>query len=137
MTDFSPPVCKVLNVTSDDCPQDVSMCGGHHWYLEANVTDESGIDSLSLRQGSGNLTHTPLGASAVHAFYRASCCSPIVELAAVDKPGIVGRCFHSIVSGDSPVSTMLLLTSVINGFFFSPPIWPLRRSKTTFRPCVK
>lgn len=110
MTDFIPPACQVVKVTSNDCPQDVSMCGGHNWYLEANITDESGIDSLSLRQGSGNLTHTPLDAAAVLANYRASCCSPIVELAAVDKAGIVGKCFHSIVSSDNPVSIMLLLT---------------------------
>lgn len=137
MTDFIPPVCKVVNVTSDDCPQDVSLCGGHNWHLEANITDESGIDSLSLRQGSGNLTHTLLGPSAVQAYYGASCCSPIVELAAVDKAGIVGRCFHSIVSSDSPNSTLLLLTSMINVFIYVSPIWPLRRSKMTFRPCVK
>lgn len=136
MTDFIPPACKVVNVTSNDCPQDVSMCGGHNWYLEANITDDSGIDSLSLRQGSGNLSHTSLGESAVEAHYTASCCSPIVELAAVDTAGIVGRCFHSIVSSHSPVSTMLLLTSMINGCF-SLPISPLRRSQMTFRPCVK
>lgn len=116
MTDFSPPVCKVVNVTSNDCPQDVSMCGGHNWYLKANITDESGVDSLSLRQGSGNLTRTSLGESAVQANYRASCCSPIVELAAVDEAGNVGKCFHSIVSSDSPVSTMLLLTSMIASY---------------------
>lgn len=106
MTDFIPPVCKVVNVTSNDCPQPVSMCGGHNWHLEANITDESGIDSLLLRQGSGNLTHTSLDTPALQAYYTASCCSPIVELSAVDKAGIVGKCFHSIVSSDSPVFTI-------------------------------
>lgn len=106
MTDFTPPACKVVNVAANDCPQEVSMCGGHNWYLEANITDESGIDSLSLRQGGGNLTHESLGTSTVQANYSASCCSPIVELSAVDKAGLVGRCFHSIVSSDSPVFPM-------------------------------
>lgn len=101
MTDFIPPVCKVVNVTSNDCPREVSMCEGHDWYLEANITDESGIDRVSLRQGSGNLTHTSLGTPAVQAYYRASCCSPIVEMSAVDQAGIVGKCFHSIVSSDN------------------------------------
>lgn len=137
MTDFVPPVCKVVNVASNECPQDASLCGSHNWELTANITDESGIDSVSLRQGGGNLTHTLLGAPAVQVNYTASCCSPILDFSAVDKAGNVGKCFHSIVSSDSPVSAMLLHTSRIDGgiLFFS--ISPLCRSQMTFHPCVK
>lgn len=136
MTDFVPPVCKVVNVNANDCPKDTSMCESHNWELVANVTDQSGIDSLSLRQGSGNLTHSSLGEQAVQVDYKASCCSPILDFAAVDKAGNVGKCSHSIVSRDRPVSMLLLLFSWSHGLLsFFPNLLP-HRSLMTSRPCV-
>lgn len=111
ITDFDQPVCKVVAVLADDCPQDVSQCGPLRWELAANLTDGNGtgIESVSLRQGSGNLTTTSLSAPIIQATYTASCCSQIVEFVAVDKVGHVGRCFHSIVPAAGPPALTLSL----------------------------
>ncbi|XP_075893051.1 von Willebrand factor A domain-containing protein 7-like [Nelusetta ayraudi] len=114
VTDFVPPVCKVVNVASNECPQDASLCGSHNWELTANITDESGIDSVSLRQGGGNLTHTLLGAPAVQVSYTASCCSPILDFSAVDKAGNVGKCFHSIITDDLPPMCEIVSVKAFN-----------------------
>ncbi|KAM4585496.1 von Willebrand factor A domain-containing protein 7 isoform 1-T2 [Odontesthes bonariensis] len=111
ITDFFQPVCKLVAVLADDCPQDVSQCGPHWWGLSANLTDGNGtgIESISMRQGNGTLTHTLLSSPIVRADYNASCCSQIVEFVAVDKVGNVGRCYHSIVrSGGPPALTLSL-----------------------------
>ncbi|KAG8015079.1 von Willebrand factor A domain-containing protein 7, partial [Nibea albiflora] len=120
ITDFVPPKCEVVGVLADDCPQDVSQCGPFRWELSANLTDGNGtgINRISLNQGKGNLTHNSLSDPVIWANYTASCCSPIVELIAVDKTGNVGRCYHSINNQtDSACSkyshiTILYLTDV-------------------------
>lgn len=124
ITDFVSPLCKVVRVAADKCSTDASECGTHNWELTANLTDGNGtgIISVSLSQGNGNLTHTPLGAPIVQANYKASCCSPIVEFAAVDEAGNAGRCFHSLVSGDSPAAPMFR-SSCGSYKYFS--IWPV------------
>lgn len=108
ITDFVSPLCEVVHVAADKCPTDVSECGSHNWELTANLTDGNGtgIISVSLSQGKGNLTHTSLDAPVVQANYKASCCSPIVLFAAVDEAGNAGRCFYSIVGGASPAAYM-------------------------------
>lgn len=108
ITDFVSPLCKVVHVDADKCPRDASKCGTHNWELTANLTDGNGtgIVGVSLSQGNGNLTHGSLDAAVVQANYKASCCSPIVAFAAVDEAGNAGRCFYSIVSGDSPAASM-------------------------------
>lgn len=111
ITDFYPPLCDVVSVLADQCPKDVSQCGSFQWELSANLTDGNGtgIESISLRQGNGTLLHTALAAPVVVATYNASCCSQIVEFAAVDKVGNVGKCYHSIVgSGAAPAVTLWL-----------------------------
>lgn len=57
----------------------------------------TGIDRVSLRQGNGALS-TSLAAGNENitlVSYNASCCSPDVELLAVDQVGNVGSCFYS------------------------------------------
>lgn len=100
ITDFVAPLCNVYNVMADDCPDDVSKCGAFKWKFTANLTDNNGtgIEGLSVRQGSGNLTHTSLSDPLVQAKYEASCCSQLTEILVLDKVGNVGRCYHSIVS---------------------------------------
>ncbi|XP_030000038.1 von Willebrand factor A domain-containing protein 7-like [Sphaeramia orbicularis] len=124
ITDFVQPVCAVLRVLADDCPTDVSQCSPFQWELSANLTDGNGtgIESITLRQGDGTLSHTSLSHPTVQANYNASCCSQIVEFVAVDKVGNVGRCYHSIVrSGGPPALTVsvpllvVLLGSVLIG----------------------
>ncbi|XP_031664335.1 von Willebrand factor A domain-containing protein 7 isoform X2 [Oncorhynchus kisutch] len=98
VTDVSRPVCDMVSVTancSDDCSLSV-------WELSANLTDGNGtgIEHVTLRQGNGTLnTTTVKGAgnwTVTLAAYSASCCSPEVELVAVDGAGNVGTCFRSI-----------------------------------------
>ncbi|XP_030277503.1 von Willebrand factor A domain-containing protein 7-like isoform X2 [Sparus aurata] len=98
ITDFVPPSCEVVSVLAADCPKNVSKCGPFQWELWANLTDGNGtgIETISLRLGNGNLTYTSLSAPIIQANYTASCCSQIVELVAVDKVGNVGKCYHSI-----------------------------------------
>ncbi|XP_017272500.1 von Willebrand factor A domain-containing protein 7 isoform X2 [Kryptolebias marmoratus] len=111
ITDFYQPQCEVFAVLAEDCPKDLSQCGRFSWELSANLTDGNGtgIESISLRQGNGSLSHSSLQASIIQARYNASCCSQIVEFIAVDKVGNVGKCYHSIVrSGGAPVLSLSL-----------------------------
>uniref|UniRef100_UPI0037E8375D von Willebrand factor A domain-containing protein 7-like n=1 Tax=Semicossyphus pulcher TaxID=241346 RepID=UPI0037E8375D len=111
ITDFVPPLCEVVSVLADDCPQAVSQCGPFQWEFLANLTDGNGtgIEKITLQQGNGNLTYTSLSAPSVQAHYRASCCSQIVEITAVDKVGNVGKCYHSIERSAGPPALSLSL----------------------------
>lgn len=111
ITDFSQPLCKVVSVLADACPRDLSRCGPFRWELSANLTDGNGtgIESISMRQGNGTLSFTPLSAPTIQANYNASCCSQKVEIVAVDKVGNVGKCHHSIaIKGGSSALTLSL-----------------------------
>ncbi|KAK1886140.1 von Willebrand factor A domain containing protein 7 [Dissostichus eleginoides] len=112
ITDFIQPVCKLMSVLADACPQDVSQCKPFQWELAANLTDGNGtgIESVALRQGSGNITTTSLSDPFILANYTASCCSQIVEIVAVDKVGNVGKCYHSIVRSAGPPALTMSLT---------------------------
>ncbi|XP_074484873.1 von Willebrand factor A domain-containing protein 7-like [Sebastes fasciatus] len=111
ITDFIQPLCEVVNVLAGDCPQDVSQCGPFQWELTANLTDGNGtgIERVSLSQGSGNLTTTYLSDPIIQANYTSSCCSQIVEFVAVDEVGNVGKCYHSIVRSAGPPALTLSL----------------------------
>ncbi|XP_032384103.1 von Willebrand factor A domain-containing protein 7 isoform X1 [Etheostoma spectabile] len=111
ITDFVQPSCKVISVQADECPKDLSQCGHFQWEFAATLSDGNGtgIESVSLRQGSGNLTTTSLSGPIVQANYTASCCSQIVEFVAVDKVGNVGKCHHSIVRSAGPPALTLTL----------------------------
>ncbi|XP_035515445.1 LOW QUALITY PROTEIN: uncharacterized protein LOC118326538 [Morone saxatilis] len=111
ITDFVQPLCEVVSVLANDCPQDVSQCGPFRWELSANLTDGNGtgIETISLRQGNGTLLHSSLSNPVVRANYTSSCCSQIVEFIAVDKVGNVGKCYHSIVRSAGPPALTLSL----------------------------
>lgn len=111
ITDFIQPLCEVVSVLADDCPQDVSQCGPFQWELTANLTDGNGtgIERVSLSQGSGNLTTTSLSDPIIQANYTSSCCSQIVEFVAVDEVGNVGKCYHSIIRSAGPPALTLSL----------------------------
>ncbi|XP_068607288.1 von Willebrand factor A domain-containing protein 7 [Brachionichthys hirsutus] len=104
ITDFQAPRCEIVSVLYDNCPQDMSVCDLFEWDLLANLTDGNGtgIDSIALRQGIGNFTHSPLSDPVVRAQFRFSCCSRDVEFVAVDKIGNVGKCYHSIEPNAGP-----------------------------------
>ncbi|KAK7929114.1 hypothetical protein WMY93_005509 [Mugilogobius chulae] len=95
ITDFYPPLCEIINI-QNSCP-DVSLCERSVWGLTAKLTDGNGtgIQSVNLQQGNGNLTQVISGDPAQYN-YSASCCSQVVEIVAVDKIGNVGKCYHSI-----------------------------------------
>ncbi|KAM6971803.1 von Willebrand factor A domain-containing protein 7 [Aplochiton taeniatus] len=115
ITDFSRPVCAVT--VAENCPVDLSLCGGTVWQLTANLTDGvngTGIDSLTLRQGNGTLAHTSLSGPVVVATFNTTCCTQVVELVAVDKVGNVGTCYHSIArSGGPPTARSLSLLPLL------------------------
>lgn len=97
VTDFTPPVCQFPRLQSN-CSVNCSLST---WDLSVEVTDGnqgSGVDRVSLRQGSGDL-NTSLDAANENitlVSYNASCCSPDVELVVVDKVGNVGSCFYTV-----------------------------------------
>ncbi|KAG9332284.1 hypothetical protein JZ751_015445 [Albula glossodonta] len=98
VTDFSQPVCQVVTVHAN-CSKD---CSQSEWEISANLTDGNGtgIQSVTARRGNGTLNTTTTvgeeGNNMTTATYSASCCSPEVELVAVDAVGNVGTCFHSL-----------------------------------------
>ncbi|KAJ8281493.1 hypothetical protein COCON_G00040120 [Conger conger] len=127
VTDFSRPVCQVESVSSS-CSVN---CSESRWELSASLTDGNGtgIQTVSLRLGDGTLdTTTSLGEGGINitiATYNASCCSPNVELVAVDAVGNVGTCFHSIRATPTPapssatalrVLLLLMSTALLSAF---------------------
>ncbi|XP_026159403.1 von Willebrand factor A domain-containing protein 7 [Mastacembelus armatus] len=98
VTDVTRPVCQVVS-TSTSCPSSSSFCASSQWKFIANLTDGingTGIERVTIRQGLGTLsTSTVAGAGGeivTVVTYSASCCSQVVELAAVDGVGNVGVC---------------------------------------------
>uniref|UniRef100_A0A8C9RCE8 von Willebrand factor A domain-containing protein 7-like n=1 Tax=Scleropages formosus TaxID=113540 RepID=A0A8C9RCE8_SCLFO len=98
VTDFSPPVCHIVSVSAN-CSRNCSLST---WELSANITDGNGtgVQSVSLRRGDGILHSAGSvgegGVDVTEVLYSASCCSPDVELIAVDAVGNVGTCFYSV-----------------------------------------
>ncbi|XP_072533311.1 LOW QUALITY PROTEIN: von Willebrand factor A domain-containing protein 7-like [Salminus brasiliensis] len=110
VTDITPPVCEIVSVNAN-CSGNCSLSS---WDLSANMTDRngSGIQSVSVRQGTGSLnTSTVLdgGVNVTVVLYTASCCFPQVELVVVDSVGNVGSCGRSLIAdvsaSTSPTST--------------------------------
>ncbi|XP_063075244.1 mucin-5AC-like [Engraulis encrasicolus] len=110
VTDLSAPTCDIVDVNAN-CSGNCSLS----WELLANLTDGdgTGIERITVRQGSGSLnTRVVTGSDGVAvtlATYTASCCSEEVELVAVDAVGNVGTCFRSIrtpnvTADESPTS---------------------------------
>ncbi|KAJ0050700.1 hypothetical protein NL108_005083, partial [Boleophthalmus pectinirostris] len=95
VTDVTRPVCEVVSTTGD-CSS--SVCSSSQWGLTANISDGvngTGIDSVTVRQGSGTLNTTSSSSGGVNitvATYSASCCSQSVELRILDKVGNVQLC---------------------------------------------
>merc|ERR1712126_253551 len=96
-----------MGVQSEGCPKDLTKCGSAYWDLSANLTDGvngTGIDKLTRRVGGGILTNTSLKDTVVMVSYNASCCSPRVELVAVDMMGNVKTLTHTVdLNGSSIV----------------------------------
>ncbi|XP_051559968.1 von Willebrand factor A domain-containing protein 7-like isoform X2 [Myxocyprinus asiaticus] len=122
VTDLTPPKCEVVGVQGS-CSS--SSCSSSNWELSVNITDGNGtgIESITIQQGSGNLTQKEVvdaNVTVVMGLYEATCCSPSVTLSAVDKVGNVGRCTYSmetsaaslLISMSLPLWACLLVSSM-------------------------
>ncbi|XP_030643650.1 von Willebrand factor A domain-containing protein 7-like [Chanos chanos] len=91
VTDITPPVCEIVSINAN-CSSNCSL---------SNLTDGNGtgIQSLTVWQGNGNLTTTIVADGDINvtlASYVASCCSEDFELVAADEVGNAGTCFRFI-----------------------------------------
>ncbi|XP_022075423.2 von Willebrand factor A domain-containing protein 7-like isoform X2 [Acanthochromis polyacanthus] len=119
VTDLSRPVCQETNV-SGNCNSSSSPCAISFWNFSTVFTDGingTGIASITLRQGNGTLdTRTVTGAGGENitvVTYNSSCCSPAVELAAVDRVGNVGTCGGraTVLTSAAPTTTTTVTTT--------------------------
>uniref|UniRef100_A0A3B3X834 VWFA domain-containing protein n=1 Tax=Poecilia mexicana TaxID=48701 RepID=A0A3B3X834_9TELE len=118
VTDFTPPVCQLLSLQSN-CSDN---CSRSTWELSVQVTDAANgtdVDSVSLREGSGTLNISTAADKTTLVSYVASCCSPDVQLVAVDQVGNVEICSYSVRANvtqaltTSPVTTSNVTTSPV------------------------
>ncbi|XP_014833002.1 PREDICTED: von Willebrand factor A domain-containing protein 7-like [Poecilia mexicana] len=108
VTDFTPPVCKQLSPQSR-CSKN---CDRFMWEVSVQVSDGvngTGVDSVSLREGSGSLNITKAADNSTLVTYVASCCSSKMQLVAVDQVGNVEICSYSAASWSSRVDYSVLL----------------------------
>ncbi|XP_069035585.1 von Willebrand factor A domain-containing protein 7-like [Lepisosteus oculatus] len=121
VTDFRPPVCNITWVTAN-CTEDCSL---KNWELSANLSDGrgSGIQSVYSRLGNGSLSITRSldteGINVTVATYSATCCSPDVEIIAVDAVGNVGTCRHSIRTSEISTTPPYSPTTTTTTRFYS------------------
>ncbi|XP_030643664.1 von Willebrand factor A domain-containing protein 7 [Chanos chanos] len=111
VTDFTPPVCEIVSVKAN-CSADCTLTT---WDLSVNITDGNGtgIQDVSVQQGGGNFTMNTTeegDVTVIQGAYTASCCSPDVTIAAVDKAGNVGKCFYSIRPPTTTTTATLVTT---------------------------
>ncbi|KAF4090723.1 hypothetical protein AMELA_G00055160 [Ameiurus melas] len=96
--DVIPPVCEAVTLNAN-CSGNCSLSS---WYLTANVTDGSGIQSVRALKGTGILSITSelntTGVNVTMVVYDSSCCFQDLELVAVDTVGNVATCFKSAAS---------------------------------------
>ncbi|CAK6971424.1 von Willebrand factor A domain-containing protein 7-like [Scomber scombrus] len=125
VTDFTQPACQLLSLQSN-CSNN---CSSSMWEISVRVTDGSegtGVDHVSLKQGRGSLNTnlTADNGNVTLVSYKASCCSPDVELLVVDQVGNVGSCSYTprggsmaAISGSTKLSysPLLYLSMVILG----------------------
>nr|XP_015817322.2 von Willebrand factor A domain-containing protein 7 [Nothobranchius furzeri]XP_054586738.1 von Willebrand factor A domain-containing protein 7 [Nothobranchius furzeri] len=97
VTDFTQPSCQLLSLQancSDNCRLSV-------WELSVQVSDGvngTGVASVNVRQGNGTFNSSSVIGSENKTVvsYVASCCSPDVQLVAVDQVGNVEVCSYSV-----------------------------------------
>ncbi|KAM9315079.1 von Willebrand factor A domain-containing protein 7 isoform 2-T2 [Pholidichthys leucotaenia] len=99
VSDVARPVCQVVSTLSNCISSSSSLCASSQWEFIANLTDGingTGIESITIRRGNGTLNTSIVvgaeGENVTMVTYSASCCSPTVELAAVDGAGNAGIC---------------------------------------------
>lgn len=116
VTDFTPPACQLLSLQSN-CSKNCSLSS---WALSVQVTDGTngtGVDHVSLTQGSGTMITSPApgNENTTLVSYSASCCSPVMELLAVDRVGNEGSCRYSDANFLTTQSPLLYLSLLLLG----------------------
>ncbi|KAG8008012.1 von Willebrand factor A domain-containing protein 7 [Nibea albiflora] len=116
VTDFTNPACQLISLQSN-CSENCSLST---WELSALVTDGAegtGVDRVSLKQGNGTMNTSLVAGNENMTLvsYSASCCSPDMELLAVDRVGNVGTCFYTI--RELPPSALSVSTKATQSFF--------------------
>ncbi|CAL8266051.1 unnamed protein product [Merluccius merluccius] len=106
VTDFQAPACRLIRLRGD-CSLNCSLSA---WELVVDVSDQSGVVRVDIKRGNGTLNTAVVavgsgGENTTRVSYAASCCSPDVELLAVDGVGNVGSCPFSI--NDNPSTAAL------------------------------
>lgn len=107
VTDFSAPVCELLSLQSN-CSS--VNCSQYMWSFSARISDGAdgtGVERVTLKEGNGTFTTNPdpQNAKSTLVSYSSSCCSPSMQMLAVDKVGNVATCtisYNNIVT--SPLS---------------------------------
>ncbi|XP_054907451.1 von Willebrand factor A domain-containing protein 7-like [Poeciliopsis prolifica] len=111
VTDFTPPVCKQFS-PQKRCSK---HCDQFMWEVSVQVSDGvngTGVDSVSLREGSGTMNITTAADNSTLVTYAASCCSSKMQLVAVDQVGNVEICSFSAACWSSRVDYSVLLSFV-------------------------
>ncbi|XP_047667869.1 von Willebrand factor A domain-containing protein 7-like isoform X2 [Tachysurus fulvidraco] len=98
ITDITPPVCKAVTINSE-CS---GNCKLSSWYLTANMTDGSGIQTVRVLQGNGTTVLSETGMNITMVNYSSSCCFQELEMVAVDTVGNVATCFKSLRATAAP-----------------------------------
>nr|XP_020444775.1 von Willebrand factor A domain-containing protein 7-like [Monopterus albus] len=121
------PVCLLLSLLSN-CSYNCSLS---MWELSVQVTDGfngTGID-VRLTKGSGilNTSLTSGNVSTTLVSYRASCCSPDVELLVVDQASNVGICSYTVRNNVTATSAQVSVASfsakAVQSFLLCLSIW--------------
>lgn len=97
VTDVTRPVCREVSILAN-CSASSSLCSSGRWEFVANITDGingTGVASINVRQGNGTFNTSTVegdGQNVTVFTYSASCCSPTVQLVAVDRVGNTVTC---------------------------------------------
>lgn len=104
VTDLNRPVCERLSLQGN-CSD---VCSNSSWQVSVRLSDGvngTGIERVFHRQGNGTFNTSLTADNDTIATYEASCCSPTVEIVAVDAVGNVGSCTFTVRVASSPATT--------------------------------
>lgn len=128
------PVCQEVSAKAN-CSTSSSLCSSGRWEFVTNFTDGvngTGVDRVYINQGDGTLSTSSVasdGQNVTVVTYSASCCSPTVQLVAVDRVGntatCTGRVLPTLGSTEAPskVSTEATATSAAHSWGIMDGLW--------------
>lgn len=132
MTDVTRPVCQEVS-TLANCSASSSLCSSGRWEFVANITDGvngTGVARIDVRQGNGTFNTSTVagdGQNVTVFTYSASCCSPTVQLVAVDGVGNTVTCMARASTTVAPTEAQT--TAPTEGQTTSAaPIWDMLES---------